>query len=103
MEINLNIDGTTSYEIFNISLDRANVILEHLIFICETAARNYESDYRVFGVVAQENGSGELMERINTGKLLRQMLDFATTEDEKNFILYCAHTGIEVVRKNVFS
>lgn len=102
MKIELNPEAASSNQLFNIEYDRAGHILNHLARVCSTAINNFESEYQKFAILPAQDGKNDLMHRLDNYRILNEMLEIAETENEKNYILFCAYTGIENVDKVVF-
>lgn len=101
-EVVLNDEGASNNEMFFIELDRAKDIIDAMSEMSTNAVNNYREQYRIIAVVKNGvDGDGELMHRLNTSKLLREMLALAVNQNEYNFILYCALTAIDRVSKIV--
>lgn len=95
MEINLNPLANSNNELFDVPYDRAKEILDHMAMVCHKAITNFGS-YQRLGITP--NG---IKYRIDIHKILKEMLSIAESESEKNYILFCAYTGIERVDKTV--
>lgn len=86
--VQLNMIANSPYSLFNLTHQRAEQILDALVELCGNVYQSFPNDeYAMFN----EDKSFSL----NMGKVLEQMLSVANTQDEQNFILYSAHTGIE--------
>lgn len=103
MQININVNSETPFGMFNITEQRSDVILDHIASICETAGMTFPKDYSVLGVVQEEGEhKGELMYRLDNGRMVNEMIEIAQNEDEKNYVLYIAYTGINRVHFLLF-
>jgi len=87
MEINLNMQADTLYEMFNIQDERSNELLDCIATICSTAYETFPADY---SVAISENGT----HRLDIPRMLAEMIAATTNEYEKNYVLYIAQAGI---------
>lgn len=101
-QVLLNHKAESNYQLFFLEHDRAKEILDYLAEVCAIVIRNFHDQYRVVSVVKTKNNTtGELMHRLDVSKILQQMLSIAINDNEQNFILYSAFTGIDRVSKYV--
>lgn len=103
IHVDLNMNANSPFGLFNISGARADQIIDHITLVCERACEMYEDEYRVVELVTQPDGALESMQRLDTAKMLKEMLECANTEDEKNYVLYMAYTGINRVNYVLFA
>lgn len=93
MQIKVNMESNSSYSLFNVDSERAELILNLMSVICNRAYTDFEANYSIHKV----DKNGEITYQLAIGKIITEMVSIAETEDEKNYILYCAHTGIKRV------
>ena len=87
MEINLNAQAHTPYEMFNITDERSNFLLDHIAEVCAKAYEGFPNEYSAH--IDIEN-----KDRLDIARILTEMLAPAANEDEKNYVLYVSHSGI---------
>lgn len=98
MEINLTHGVERPYEMFGISNERSEVILDHIASVCEAAYLGFPEAFCVHAIMSD----GRLGHRVDDASMLKEMVQIAVVEKEKNYILYIAGTGIERVNYLLF-
>lgn len=93
MKINVNLGSDSSFSMFNLEEGRAGLLLDLMSQICDRAYSNFETDYSIQKV----QPSGDISLQLAIGKMVQEMVSLADTEDERNYILYCAHVGVSRV------
>lgn len=101
MEILLNPAADSSYSLFYLTHDRAAEILNAMAGVLAHAANHFEEEYQRFGVVVEGDLDAQLMHGLDIPKILREMLNIGATDNERNYILYSAYTGIERIQSLV--
>jgi len=103
MNINLDLNAQTPYGMFNLDEQQSDELLNHIAAVCERALKKFPKEYAVLGVVQESDShTGELMHRLDNGRIINEMLEIAQNENEKNYILYLAFTGISRVSYLLF-
>lgn len=93
--INLNFNGETSEQFFDIDRNRARQILDAFIEI-STNATIKQKEYKVYGT-----GEKEGYWRLNEAKVFAEIMAVAKTFNEQLFIIFCAKTIFEQVHKAI--
>jgi hypothetical protein len=101
MEIKLNPTADSTFNLFYLTYDRAAEILDAMAMVLAHAANHFEEEYQRFGVVVEGDLNAQLMHGLDIPKILREMLNIGATDNERNYILYTAYTGIERIQSLV--
>lgn len=101
MEINLNDHANTPYGTFNVSKERGNLLLEHIMQLCERAFDLLPQDYTVGELFGNTADDQKIMHRLDYARIIREMVEPAQNDDEKNYMLYLSYTGIKQLEKRL--
>lgn len=87
MAMKLNQNAITFYNIFGLTRERAEHLVEVITNVCGNAFLAFPQQYAIH----RDDGTFVL----SVGQLLTEMLAHAKDQQEEAFILFTAHTGVE--------
>lgn len=96
--IQLNFEPSNKAEMFGVSVERAESLIEAIKDDCEHIALNYNKTYSVEGVGVYAGKS-----RLHEGRAIQRFLTHATTTGEWAYIIFICNFYFDEIREAVAS